>query len=66
MEAAIEELKKLKQYLNDCFEAMEYAESTGSYWDHDTLDEYKAERIAQALMVISVTGWSAEKAFRNS
>lgn len=66
MEATVEELKKLRQYLNNWFELVEDAERTGDYGDFDTLELLQEARMSEALLVLSVTSWAAEKAFRNS
>jgi hypothetical protein len=66
MEATLAELKKLRQYLNNWFELVEDAERTGDYGDFDTLEQLQEARMSEALLVISVTSWEADKAFRNS
>ena len=66
MEATVAELKKLRQYLNNWFELVEDAERTGDYGDFDTLEQLQEARMSEALIVISVTSWEADKAFRNS
>jgi hypothetical protein len=66
MEATLAELKKLRQYLNNWFELVEDAERTGDYGDFDTLEQLQEARMSEALIVISVTSWEADKAFRNS
>ena len=66
MEATLAELKKLRQYLNNWFELVEDAERTGDYGDVDTLEQLQEARMSEALIVISVTSWEADKAFRNS
>jgi len=66
MEATLAELKKLRQYLNNWFELVEDAERTGDYGDFDTLEQLQEARTSEALIVISVTSWEADKAFRNS
>jgi hypothetical protein len=66
MEETLAELKKLRQYLNNWFELVEDAERTGDYGDFDTLEQLQEARMSEALIVISVTSWEADKAFRNS
>ena len=66
MEATLAELNKLRQYLNNWFELVEDAERTGDYGDFDTLEQLQEARMSEALIVISVTSWDADKAFRNS
>jgi hypothetical protein len=66
MEATLAELKKLRQYINNWFELVEDAERTGDYGDFDTLEQLQEARMSEALIVISVTSWEADKAFRNS
>ena len=66
MEATLAELNKLRQYLNNWFELVEDAERTGDYGDFDTLEQLQEARMSEALIVISVTSWEADKAFRNS
>jgi len=66
MEATLAEMKKLRQYLNNWFELVEDAERTGDYGDFDTLEQLQEARMSEALIVISVTSWEADKAFRNS
>jgi hypothetical protein len=66
MEATLAELKKLRQYLNNWFELVEDAERTGDYGDYDTLEQLQEARMSEALLVIAVTSWEADKAFRNS
>jgi hypothetical protein len=66
MEATLAELKTLRQYLNNWFELVEDAERTGDYGDFDTLEQLQEARMSEALFVISMTSWEADKAFRNS
>ena len=66
MEATLAELKKLRQYLNNWFELVEDAERTGDYGDFDTLEQLQEARMSEALLVLEVTSWEADKAFRNS
>ena len=66
MEATVAELKKLRQYLNNWFELVEDAERTGDYGDFDTLEQLQEARMSEALLVLAVTSWEADKAFRNS
>jgi hypothetical protein len=66
MEATLAEMKKLRQYLNNWFELVEDAERTGDYGDFDTLEQLQEARMSEALLVLAVTSWEADKAFRNS